>query len=170
MDITIKEVTTKNDLKKFIRFPHKIHKGDSAWVPALDFDEMNNLHWDKNAAFEHCQARYLLAYKNGEIVGRIAAIYNKLHIETWNQRYLRFGWIDFIDDAEVIDALMGEVESWAKKLKPSAGNAVVAASSKDGKTFYRVRIVGLADRAAARKVAGQLESSYKLPPLWVGSD
>ena len=120
MDITIKEVTTKNDLKKFIRFPHKIHKGDSAWVPALDFDEMNNLHWDKNAAFEHCQARYLLAYKNGEIVGRIAAIYNKLHIETWDQRYLRFGWIDFVDDAEVIDAMMGAVEDWAKELDLTA--------------------------------------------------
>ena len=61
-------------------------------------------------------------------------------------------------------------ENWAKKLKPSAGKAVVAASSKDGKTFYRVRIVGLTDRAAARKVAGQLELAYKLPPLWVGSD
>jgi cell division septation protein DedD len=61
-------------------------------------------------------------------------------------------------------------ESWAKKLKPSAGKAVVATSSKDGKTFYRVRIVGLADRSAAQKVASQLESSYKLPPLWVGSE
>lgn len=60
-------------------------------------------------------------------------------------------------------------ESWAKKLKPSAGKAVVAASSQDGKTFYRVRIVGLADRAAARKVSSQLEASYKLPPLWIGS-
>ena len=61
-------------------------------------------------------------------------------------------------------------ESWAKKLKPSAGKAIVATSRKDGKTFYRVRIVGLADRSAAQKVASQLESSYKLPPLWVGSE
>tara|TARA_R110001592_G_scaffold363043_1_gene679619 strand:- start:107054 stop:108154 length:1101 start_codon:yes stop_codon:yes gene_type:complete len=61
-------------------------------------------------------------------------------------------------------------ESWAKKLKPSAGEAVVAAGTRDGKTFYRVRIIGLADRSAARKVAGQLESAYKLPPLWVGSE
>lgn len=61
-------------------------------------------------------------------------------------------------------------QSWAKKLQPSAGKAVVATSTRDGKTFYRVRIIGLADRAAARKVAGQLESAYKLPPLWVGSE
>ena len=61
-------------------------------------------------------------------------------------------------------------ESWAKKLKPTDGKAVVATSTRDGKTFYRVRIIGLNDRAAARKVAGELESAYKLPPLWVGSD
>ena len=61
-------------------------------------------------------------------------------------------------------------ENWAKKLKPSAGKAIVASSTRDGKTFYRVRIIGLNDRAAARKVAGELESAYNLPPLWVGSD
>jgi cell division septation protein DedD len=61
-------------------------------------------------------------------------------------------------------------ESWAKKLKPSAGKTIVAASTRDGKTLYRVRIIGLADRAAAQKVAGQLASDYKLPPLWVGSE
>lgn len=61
-------------------------------------------------------------------------------------------------------------ENWAKKLKPSAGKAIVASSTRDGKTFYRVRIIGLNDRAAARKVAGELESAYKLPPLWVGSE
>ena len=48
MTIEIKEVTTKRDLKKFIRFPHFVHKGDSAWVPGLDFDEMNTLSKDKN--------------------------------------------------------------------------------------------------------------------------
>ncbi len=61
-------------------------------------------------------------------------------------------------------------EDWARKLRPSAGRAVVAVSTKDGKTFYRVRIVGLADRTQAQKVAGQLASAYKLPPLWVGAE
>jgi hypothetical protein len=120
MDISIKEISTPAELKKFIRFPHKVHQGDSCWVPALDFDELNTLRKDKNPAFEHCQAKYLLAYRDGEIVGRVAAIYNKLHIETWNQRYLRFGWIDFIDDPAVSDALMNAVESWAKELKLEA--------------------------------------------------
>jgi len=116
MEVTIKEVTTKKDLRKFIRFPHTVHQNDPAWVPALDFDEMNTLSWDKNPAFEHCQARYWLAYLDGKIVGRVAAIYNRLHIETWGQRFLRFGWIDFIDDPAVPDALFNVVETWAKEL------------------------------------------------------
>ncbi|MEM8661068.1 MAG: SPOR domain-containing protein [Pseudomonadota bacterium] len=61
-------------------------------------------------------------------------------------------------------------DNWANKLEPLAGQAIVAANDRDGRTLYRVRIVGLADRAEARKVAEQLQAEYKLPPLWVGSD
>lgn len=64
----------------------------------------------------------------------------------------------------------GAADTWAGKLRPVAGKAVVAPTNRDGKTFYRVRIVGLADRAQAEKVAGQLQSTYKLPPLWVGTE
>lgn len=120
MGIQIKEISTPQDLRKFIRFPHKVHQGDSNWVPALDFDEMNTLRKDRNPAFEHCQAKYLLAYRGGEIVGRVAAIYNKLHIDTWDQKFLRFGWIDFVDNLEVSRALMGAVEDWAAELGCSA--------------------------------------------------
>ena len=120
MDIQIKEVTTQSELKKFIRFPHSIPRENNAWVPALDFDEMNNLHWDKNPAFEHCQAHYFLAYDGDRIVGRVAAIYNKLHTETWGEKFMRFGWIDFMDDPAVVDALMEKVESWAAELGCSA--------------------------------------------------
>ena len=116
MSIQVKEITTTRELKKFIRFPHSIPRENNAWVPALDFDEMNNLHWDKNSAFDHCQAHYYLAYDGDRIVGRVAAIYNKLHTETWGENYMRFGWIDFIDDPDVVDALMEKVELWAAEL------------------------------------------------------
>ena len=120
MDIVLKKVTTRRELRAFIRFPHSLIRKNSAWVPALDMDEMNTLHWDKNPAFEHCQARYYLAYQNGKAVGRIAAIYNPLHRDTWGQHYLRFGWIDFVDDPEVSAALMDQVESWALDLDCTA--------------------------------------------------
>lgn len=116
MNITLKEITTRRELKAFIRFPHTLTRDNDAWVPALDMDEINTLHWDINPAFDHCQARYYLAYQNGTAVGRVAAIYNPLHRDTWGQNYLRFGWIDFIQDPEVSKVLMDQVESWASEL------------------------------------------------------
>jgi len=116
MEISLKEITTKRELRSFIRFPHSLPRENDAWVPPLDMDEMNTLHWDINPAFEQCQTRYYLAYQNGKAVGRVAAIYNPLHQETWGQHYLRFGWIDFIEDPHVSKALMDEVESWALEL------------------------------------------------------
>ena len=116
MTIEIKEISKKRQLKSFIRFPHSIPRENDAWVPALDMDEMNTLSWDINPAFEHCQARYFMAYRDGRAVGRVAAIYNPLHCETWGQNYLRFGWIDFIEDLEVSQALLDQVESWAGEL------------------------------------------------------
>ncbi len=115
MDLVIKEVITLKDLKSFIHFPSRLYRGNPYWVPSLVPDELNTLRKDKNPAFEHCQARYWLAYRDGTIVGRVAAILNSKHIEVWNQSYLRFSWLDFIDDAAVSAALLQEVEDWARE-------------------------------------------------------
>jgi GNAT superfamily N-acetyltransferase len=115
MDIQIKEVTTLKELKAFVRFPHSLYRGNPYWVPALEFDELNTLRRDKNPAFENCEAKYWLAYRDGRIVGRVAAILNHKHIEKWNQHYIRFGWLDFIEDPSVPEVLMKMVEAWAKE-------------------------------------------------------
>jgi len=115
MAVAIKEVSTLNDLKSFIRFPSSLYRGNPFWVPALVSDELNTLRQDKNPAFEYCQARYWLALQDGSIVGRVAAILNRKHIQKWNQPFLRFGWIDFADDTSICSALMEAVESWAKE-------------------------------------------------------
>jgi len=120
MSVEIREVVSKRDLKKFIRFPYALYKNHPCWVPPLRFDEMNTLHKDKNPAFEVCDARYWLAYKDGKIAGRVAAIHNKPYVEKWNKSYLRFGWIDFIDDEEVSRALIDAVEGWARELGMAA--------------------------------------------------
>jgi GNAT superfamily N-acetyltransferase len=115
MDVQIKEVTTLKDLKAFIHFPFTLYRANPYWVPNLVSDDLNTLRRDKNPAFETCQARYWLAYRNGAIVGRVAAILNHPHIEKWGQRYMRFGWLDFIDDPQVSSALLQAVETWAKE-------------------------------------------------------
>jgi GNAT superfamily N-acetyltransferase len=114
MTVTIKEVTTHKELDAFIRFPVGLYRDNPFYVPALSFDERNTLRRDRNPAFEHCEAKYFLAFSGNRIVGRVAAILNHRHIEKWGQKYLRFGWLDFIDDPQVSAALMGAVESWAR--------------------------------------------------------
>ncbi len=115
MQTKIIEVTTKKGINSFIQFPFTIYQGNPYWVPSLRFDELNTLRQDKNPAFEFCEARYWLAYQDGRIVGRVAAILNLRHIEKWGQRYMRFGWLDFIDDLEVSEALLKTVEAWASE-------------------------------------------------------
>lgn len=115
MTVEIVEVHSLRDLRKFSHFPFSLYRLTPQWVPGLLKDELNTLRKDKNPAFDYCEARYWLAYKDGILAGRIAGILNHLHIEKWGQAFMRFGWIDFIDDIEVSTALVSTVESWAKE-------------------------------------------------------
>ena len=115
MDIQIKEVTTKAEMKAFINFPDELYKDNPYFVPSLRFDEAATLSPEKNPAFDYCEARYWLAYKNNKVVGRIAGIINNAYIDKWKNKYIRFGWIDFEDDVNISRLLLQEVENWAKE-------------------------------------------------------
>ena len=114
MTITIKKVTTKKELKQFIRFNYELYKNNHYSVPDLLDDMLNTFSPEKNAAFEFCEADYFLAFRGDEIVGRVAAVINRRANETWNKKEVRFGWIDFIDEEEVSSALLNAVEEWGK--------------------------------------------------------
>ena len=113
MAITIKKVSTKRELKKFIRFNYRMYKGNPYSVPDLYDDMLNTFNKKKNAAFEFCEADYFLAYRDDKIVGRVAAIINNQANKKWECKNVRFGWIDFIDDPEVSSALIKTVEEWS---------------------------------------------------------
>ena len=113
--VEIREVKTQRDLKRFVNFPDKLYKGNPYYVPTLKMDEMNVLRWHKNPAFTFCEAAYFLAYRDGEIVGRIGTILNNRANETWDQKRVRITRLDFIDDAEVFDTLIDAAEQWAKE-------------------------------------------------------
>jgi GNAT superfamily N-acetyltransferase len=116
MSVTVKKVTSKSELKKFIRFNYEMYKDNQYSVPDLYSDMVNTFSKDKNAAFDFCDADYFLAYnEKGEIVGRVAAIINNRANERWGKKDVRFGWIDFIDDIEVSSALLKTVEEWGKE-------------------------------------------------------
>ncbi len=114
MSVTIKEVKTPKELKAFIRFNYELYKGNPYSVPDLYDDMVNTFSPQKNPAFEFCEASYFLALRDDKIVGRVAAIINHRANDTWQKKEVRFGWIDFIDDAEVADALIAAVEQWGK--------------------------------------------------------
>ena len=110
----LKVVEGKRDLKKFIHFPEKLYKNDKWWVPALISDEYATLQADKNPAFDYCEAKLWLALDpKGNVVGRVAGIINHEANKRWNEQSARFGWIDFIEDQEVLDTMMEEVQKWA---------------------------------------------------------
>jgi GNAT superfamily N-acetyltransferase len=114
MEVEIKEVTDKKGLKAFVKFNIELYKDSPYHVPGLIADELITLSKEKNPAFDFCETKYFLAYKDGKIAGRIAGIINHRSNEVWNQQYARFGFVDFIDDSQVAEKLFQAVESWAK--------------------------------------------------------
>ena len=115
MAVTIKKVTDRRDLKRFIRFNYELYKNNPYSVPDLYDDMLRTLSKEKNAAFEFCEADYFLAYKDGKLVGRVAAIINHRANQAWGKQEVRFGWIDFTDDTEVSEALIRTVEQWGRE-------------------------------------------------------
>ena len=115
MAVTIKRVSSRKELKEFIRFNYNLYKDNPYSVPDLFEDILSTFSPSKNPAFEFCEADYFLAYKEDRLVGRVAAIINKRANETWNKKEVRFGWIDFIDDTEVSEALLNTVMQWGKE-------------------------------------------------------
>ena len=113
--VQIKKVETKKDLKAFIEFHYDLYEGNEYDVPNLFSDDLNTLSKDKNAAFDFCEADYFLAYVNGNVVGRVAAIINHKANERWKRKDVRFGWIDFVDNIEVSAALLKAVEDFGRE-------------------------------------------------------
>lgn len=120
MSIRIQEVASRRDLRTFVDFPYGLYKGNPYFVPPLRFDEEATLRKDKNPAYDYCDARLWLVFRDNRVAGRVAAIHNKAYIEKWKNKYLRFGWLDFVDDGAVIAALMERVETWARELGMTA--------------------------------------------------
>lgn len=115
MSVEVIKVETIKQLKEFVNYNYELYKNCPYAVPELYEDAVNTLRKDRNAAFEFCEADYFLALRDGKIVGRVAAIINKRANEQWGLKAARFGWVDFIDDAEVSAALISAVEQWARE-------------------------------------------------------
>ena len=111
---SIVPVQGKKMLKAFIRFPLDLYKTCENWVPPFESDEFNSL-GSKNPSLEFCERELFLAFQGKKIVGRVAAIINHRANEKFNEKTVRFGWIDFIEDFDVAKALINTVMVWGAK-------------------------------------------------------
>lgn len=115
MAVEIREITpTKSNLKKYTKFGIDLYKGNDYYVPPLIMDDVETLSPDKNPAFDYCKAKSWMAYRDGKPVGRITGIINTVVNERTGKRDLRFGFLDFIDDKEVVDALFDALAEWGR--------------------------------------------------------
>ena len=114
-NITIKEVINSDELKKFVMFPHTLYKDSKYWVAPIIKEELEVLNKETNPVFNNAIAHYFLAYNDGEIVGRIAALINWIEVKDLKKKKVRFGWFDFIDDKNVSKALLEKVIEIGKK-------------------------------------------------------
>lgn len=114
MAIEIRKIDTKCGLKKFVKWGIDLYKDNDCFVPPLVMDDVNTLDPKNNPAFDFCESIYFMAYDNGKPVGRIAGIINNVVNEKTGKKTLRFGWVDFIDDTRVSEALFRAVEVWGR--------------------------------------------------------
>lgn len=116
MNVTIKEVKTANDLKSFVHFPNELYKDCPYYVPQIESMDRNMLDPKRNHAFDVCEGKYWLAYdESGKIVGRIAGIINRAYNKKVGENICRFGWLDFVEDKDVLGALLSSVEDYARE-------------------------------------------------------
>ena len=114
MSIVVRKVSSPKEMRTFITYATKLYRNHPYYVPNLLSDDAATLDKRKNRAFDFCEAEYFIAYKDGKMAGKVAAIINHKANEAWNVRQVRFGWIDFIEDIEVLEELLKAVSEWGK--------------------------------------------------------
>jgi hypothetical protein len=141
-EVTVKSVTNKSELNQFIKFPWQIYKDDKYWVPPLLMEQKTLLNKQKNPFFKDAQAEYFLAYRNGKVVGRIAAIKNDIHLKYHNDSSGQFGFFECINDQQVANALFDKAKSWMKEKNLKYMRGPANPSSND---IYGMLIEGFDD-------------------------
>ena len=138
--VSIVEVTTKAQLRRFVEYPMELYKDVPQYIPGTYDDDLEDWDRKKNPAFEYCQARCWLAMRDGEIVGRIGAILSRKANEKWHTNRLRFTQVDFIDDPEVSSALSTITVqvggSWEKSSSADRPRACSTAPSSVSASVY----------------------------------
>lgn len=109
--IDVVEISTRKDLRRFVDFTFNLYSQNPHWTPPIIEEEIDTLDKTKNPVFKNAKAHYFLAFKNEEIVGRIAVMINWIEVNELKKKKVRFGWFDVVDDINVTKALMEKVHA-----------------------------------------------------------
>jgi GNAT superfamily N-acetyltransferase len=100
---------------RFIKLPFRLYKGEPNWVPPLIYERKRHLDREKNPFFEHAEAEYFLAWRDGEPVGRISAHIDHRLNEFQQNEWGLFGFFESEDDQEVANALLETAADWNRE-------------------------------------------------------
>jgi GNAT superfamily N-acetyltransferase len=112
--VSIRPVRSRRELKRFVRVPFRLHRDSPQWVAPLVFERMEFLDREKNPYFEHAEAEYFVAERDGEPVGRITAQVDRRWDEFQGGNDAIFGFFESEDDPETARALLGAATEWAR--------------------------------------------------------
>ena len=129
--IEIVAISSPEEYKAFVEFPFSLYKNHPYWVPPIKAEELETINKDINPVFNNAEARFFLAYKNGKIAGRIAAMINWIEVEKLQKQKVRCGWFDVVDDIEVTKALINAVKDFGKEQNMSFVEGPVGFSNLD---------------------------------------
>ena len=135
MEIVVKPVCSKSDLRKFIHLPARIHKEHDNWIPPLYSDEWEFFNEKKNKSFEYSDVILLLAYRGKKLVGRVMGIINYRYNDMHREKNARFNFLETWDDREVSEVLITFVEEWARIKGMQKLVGPLAFSDKDPQGF-----------------------------------
>ncbi len=113
--IVVKKVSTTQEMNDFVKFPAQLYAGNTEYVPDMESEVRETFDPAKNPGLEFSTIQAFLAYKDNQVVGRVAGIVNTHANEKWNTKNVRFGFLDFIDDLQVSSALLDAVVAWGKE-------------------------------------------------------
>ena len=113
--IVVREANSKRDRDLFLKVPFKTFEGCEQFVPQLFFERNEHISPKKNPYFDHASVQLFIAERDGEIVGRISAQINDLHIKRYKDATGHFGFLDAVDDKDVFKALLDTASAWLKQ-------------------------------------------------------
>lgn len=114
-DLQIVAVNAPREWRQLIQFPWKLYRDDPNWVPPLRRNQEELLGYRSHPFYERNEIQNFLALRDGEAVGRVAAIVDRGHAEKYEDNVGFFGFFDCIDDQAVADALFARVREWLEE-------------------------------------------------------